>query len=291
MTVTSTKVTPEEYAAASAITWCPGCGNFGIIRAVRKALVGLQIEPYRVLMVSGIGQSGKLPHYTHANVLNELHGRPIPAAQAAKVANDELTVIAFSGDGDGYGEGGNHFVYAMNRNIDMTYIVHNNQVYGLTKGQASPTSEFGFTTKMNPRGAWIPLRPLTMAVVCECSFVARGFAAEIDHLVSLIQQGINHRGFALIEVLQPCVTFNHLNTFQWYSQRIYKLEEEKGYDPYDKQAAFNKASEWGDRIPIGVIYKKDKPLFGEFIGTAGKTPLVKDKIDPMQFEVLMDDFI
>ena len=285
-----TKVTMEDYAAASTIAWCPGCGNFGILRAVRKALVSLQIEPYQVLMVSGIGQAGKFPHYTTCHVLNELHGRPIPAATAAKIVNPELTVIAISGDGDAYGEGGNHFIHSMNRNVDITYLVHNNQVYALTKGQACPTTDLGYTTRMNPQGAWVSLRPLALAVACDCSFVARGFAGEVDHLAKLIEMGIKHRGFALIEVLQPCITWNNKNTFQWYKQRVYKLEGEVGYDPGDRTAAFNKALEWGDRIPIGVIYQKERPLFEEYIGVSAATPLVRQKIDPLQFRDLMNEF-
>lgn len=285
-----TKVTMEDYAAASTIAWCPGCGNFGILRAVRKALVSLQIEPYQVLMVSGIGQAGKFPHYTRCHVLNELHGRPIPAATAAKIVNPELTVIAISGDGDAYGEGGNHFIHSMNRNVDITYLVHNNQVYALTKGQACPTTDLGYTTRMNPQGAWVSLRPLALAVACDCSFVARGFAGEVDHLAKLMEMGIKHRGFALIEVLQPCITWNNKNTFQWYKQRVYKLEGEVGYDPGDRTAAFNKALEWGDRIPIGVIYQKERPLFEEYIGVSAATPLVRQKIDPLQFRDLMNEF-
>lgn len=285
-----TKVTMEDYAAASTIAWCPGCGNFGILRAVRKALVSLQIEPYQVLMVSGIGQAGKFPHYTRCHVLNELHGRPIPAATAAKIVNPELTVIAISGDGDAYGEGGNHLIHSMNRNVDITYLVHNNQVYALTKGQACPTTDLGYTTRMNPQGAWVSLRPLALAVACDCSFVARGFAGEVDHLAKLIEMGIKHRGFALIEVLQPCITWNNKNTFQWYRQRVYKLEDEVGYDPGDRTAAFNKALEWGDRIPIGVIYQKERPLFEEYIGVSAATPLVRQKIDPLQFRDLMNEF-
>jgi 2-oxoglutarate ferredoxin oxidoreductase subunit beta len=281
----------ESYAPASTITWCPGCGNFGILTAVRKALVGLQLEPRQVLMVSGIGQSGKFPHYTRCHVLNELHGRPIPAAQAAKIVNPELTVIAVSGDGDGYGEGGNHFVHAMNRNVDITYLVHNNQVYGLTKGQASPTSDLGFTTKLNPQGAWVALHPLAIAVACDCSFVARSFSADTDHLANTIKAAITHKGFALVEILQPCVSFNHVNTYEWYSKRVYKLENESGYNPSDRTAAFNKALEWGDRIPIGVIYRKERQLFEEYIGVYEKPPLVKDKIEPTQFEPLLKEFM
>ena len=206
--VAEQKVDVKEYNPDSESAWCPGCGNFGILRSVDKALVDLGLHPHQVLLVSGIGQSSKLPHYTHANVFNGLHGRPMPTATAAKLVNRELNVIVISGDGDAYGEGGNHFMHAMNRNSDLTYLVHNNQIYGLTKGQASPTTDLGLTTNLNPQGAWHAMRPLAVAVACDCSFVARGFSADIDHLAGLIEQGVKHKGFALIEILQPCVTFN-----------------------------------------------------------------------------------
>lgn len=282
-------VSTSDYGPAMAIQWCPGCGNFGILTAMRRALVELGLEPSQVLMVSGIGQAGKFPHYLHSHVLNELHGRPIPAAQAAKIANHELTVIAFSGDGDGYGEGGNHFISAMTRNVDMTYIVHNNQVYGLTKGQASPTSDFGFVTKTTPRGAWEPLRPLALAVACDCSFVARGFSADVEHLVTIIQLGIRNKGFSLIEVLQPCVSFNHQNTYDWYRERVYKLGQD--YDPVDRINAFAKALEWGERIPTGVIYQKIRPSYEEQIAAIKEDTLVRQPLDPMRFEQLLNEFM
>src|SRR3990172_1854759 len=172
----------QDYGPAMAIQWCPGCGNFGILTAMRRALVESKLEPHQVLMVSRIGQTDKFPHYPPGHVWKDLPGRSPPAAAAAKITNHELTVIAVGGDGDGYGEGGNHFISAMTRNVDMTYVVHNNQVYALTKGQASPTSDFGFVTKTTPEGAWAPLRPLAMAVACNCSFVARGFSSDIEHL-------------------------------------------------------------------------------------------------------------
>ncbi|GAF95504.1 unnamed protein product, partial [marine sediment metagenome] len=232
-----------DYAGGKT-AWCPGCGNFGILTALKQALVALEIEPYRVLMVSGIGQAGKLPHYTKGNVFNSLHGRTLPVATGAKIANPELIVIAVAGDGDGYGEGGNHFINAARRNNDITYLVHNNQVYGLTKGQASPTSDFGFVTKTTPHGADVPLNPIALAIAADASFVARGFAGDVNHLSQLIMQGVQHQGFALIDVLQPCPTFNHKNTYAWYRERVYKLEE-NGYDPGNKLAAFEKAQEWG----------------------------------------------
>jgi 2-oxoglutarate ferredoxin oxidoreductase subunit beta len=271
--------------------WCPGCGNFGILAAVKKALVELNLEPHQVLIVSGIGQAGKLPHYTRCNVFNSLHGRPIPPAIGAKIANTELTVIAVSGDGDAYGEGGNHFIHAMRRNHNITYLVHNNQVYALTKGQASPTSDQGFITKTTPYGASSPVKPVALAIVAGVSFVSRGFAGDIEHLVSLIKAGISHKGFALIDILQPCVSFNHVNTHSWYRQRVYKLENEANYDPSDKLTAYNKAQEWGERIPIGVIYRNELPTFEEQLPALKKGPLVKQKIDPRQVERLLDEFL
>ena len=282
-------VTIADYAGSKP-AWCPGCGNFGILTALKQALVALGIEPYRVLMVSGIGQAGKLPHYTRCHVLNELHGRTLPAAVGAKIANPELLVIAIGGDGDGYGEGGNHFINAVRRNHDITYLVHNNQVYGLTKGQASPTSDFGFVTKTTPQGAEIPLNPIALAIASDASFVGRSFAGDIEHLSGLIRLGIEHKGFALIDVLQPCVVFNHKNTYAWYRERVYNLEE-NGYDPGNKMAAFEKAQEWGDRIPIGVIYRKERATFEERLPALTRGPLVRRRLDPMQAEKLLDEFM
>jgi len=271
--------------------WCPGCGNFGILRALNKALVELEIAPHQVLMVSGIGQAGKLPHYTRGNVFNSLHGRPVPPAIGAKIANHKLIVIAISGDGDAYGEGGNHFIHAMRRNHDITYLVHNNQVYGLTKGQASPTSDLGFVTKTTPYGAANPLNPIALAIVSGASFVGRSFAGDVDHLTSLIKMGITHKGFVLIDILQPCVTFNHKNTHSWYQERVYKLENEEGYDPSDKKAALEKAQEWGERIPIGVIYKTEFPPYEEQLPALRKGPLVTQEIDPRRVEGLFAEFL
>lgn len=283
-------VTLKDYPAKPT-AWCPGCGNFGILTALRRALVALSLEPHHVLMVSGIGQAGKLPHYTRMHTLNELHGRTLPAAQAAKLANRELTVIALGGDGDGYGEGGNHFIHAMHRNMDITYLVHDNQVYGLTKGQASPTSDLGFVTKTTPEGAAVQLDPIALAVASDCSFVARSFAGDIEHLSQMIQQGVRHKGFALIDVLQPCVTYNHRNTYQWYSERVYKLDQEKGYDPGNREAAFKKAQEWGDRIPIGVIYKHERPTYDSRVAAIREMPLVRQKLDPGQIESLLEEYV
>lgn len=283
-------VTMADYTGLAS-AWCPGCGNFGVLNAVKKALIGLGIEPYQVLMTSGIGQAGKLTHYTRCNVFNSLHGRPVPSAIGAKIANPELVVIAVSGDGDAYGEGGNHFIHAMRRNHDITYLVHNNQVYGLTKGQASPTSDVGFVTKTTPYGAATPINPIALAIVAGASFISRGFTGDVEHLARLIQAGITHKGFALIDILQPCVSFNYKNTHSWYRERVYKLEEEADYDPTNKALAFAKAQEWGDRIPIGVIYREERATFEEQLPTLSKGPLARQKIEPGQVERLLDEFL
>ena len=281
----------KDYAPAMDYQWCPGCGNFGIVAALRNALVALNLEPSQVLLVSGIGQAGKMPHYLHSHVFNELHGRALPAAQAAKIVNTELEVIAIGGDGDGYGEGGNHFLGAMHRNVDMTYIVCNNQVYGLTKGQASPTSDQGFVSHTTPDGSWVPMRALAIAIAADCSFIARGFAGSAEQLSRLIQMGIQHKGFALVEVLQPCVSFNHTNTFAWYKQRVYDVESEGHYDPADRSNAFQKAMEWGERIPTGVLYKKERPTYESRLSALKEIPLVRQGVNPLDYQSLVDEFM
>jgi len=282
-------VTLDDFYSEDPIAWCAGCGNFSILKALKQAFVELGKKPNEIAIVSGIGQAPKTPHYLKCNAFNGLHGRTLPVATGLKLANHKLTVLAGGGDGDGYGEGGNHFIHAMRRNIDITYLVHNNQVYGLTKGQTSPTSDLGFVTKTTPAGsASMPLNPLALAVAVGCCFVARGFAGDIDHLSPLIQQGILHKGFALIDILQPCVSFNRVNTFQWYKERVYHLDEE--YDRKDKVVAFSKAQEWGEKIPIGILYAKERPTLDEQIPAISKTSLVKQRIRPKAFKKLVSIF-
>jgi len=282
-------VTLDDFYSEDPIAWCAGCGNFSILKALKQAFVELGKKPNEIAIVSGIGQAPKTPHYLKCNAFNGLHGRTLPVATGLKLANHKLTVLAEGGDGDGYGEGGNHFIHAMRRNIDITYLVHNNQVYGLTKGQTSPTSDLGFVTKTTPAGsASMPLNPLALAVAVGCCFVARGFAGDIDHLSPLIQQGILHKGFALIDILQPCVSFNRVNTFQWYKERVYHLDEE--YDRKDKVVAFSKAQEWGEKIPIGILYAKERPTLDEQIPAISKTSLVKQRIRPKAFKKLVSIF-
>lgn len=290
-TISPNNLTVQDYFSPLEIQWCPGCGNFGILRAVKKALVGLNLEPHQMLFVSGIGQAGKLPHYLKCNLLNELHGRTLPAAIAAKLVNPNLTVIAEGGDGDGYGEGGNHLISAMVRNFNITYLVHNNQVYGLTKGQASPTSSLGFVTKTTLNGAGEPLNPLALAVASDATFVARSYSADTEHLSKIISLAIQHKGFALIDILQPCVSYNHVYTYQFYQNRLYKLEDDKNYDPQDRVAAFKKTLEWGEKIPIGLFYKCDRPGFEEKLQVAKDVPLVKQNLDPRKFDKLLEEYM
>ncbi len=283
--------TLQDYAETIEIAWCPGCGNFGILKAVRKALVDMSIEPHQVLFVSGIGQGPKLPHYTRGNVFNGLHGRTVPAATGARIANPELVVIGIDGDGGAYGEGVGHMLAAMRRNIDMTYLVHNNQVYGLTKGQASPTSDAGFVTKTTPKGAPLPENPIALALASDASFVARAFVGDISHLTEVLKEGIRYRGFALIDILQPCVSFNHRNTYKWYRERAYRVDEENGYDPEDKAAAFARAQEWDDRIAVGVLYRKERPAYEGQLAVLSEGPLVRQTLDPRRIEPLLDEFV
>lgn len=269
--------------------WCPGCGNFPILKAFNEAMVELGIEPYQFVIVSGIGQAGKFPHYTRCNTFNGLHGRTLPVATGIKLANHELKVFAVAGDGDCYGEGGNHLIHAIRRNVDIKLLVHNNQVYGLTKGQASPTTMKGVITKTQPFGVFSePFNPLSLAIALNCSFVARGFAGEIEHLKGLIKEAVTHRGFALIDILQPCISFNKINTFEWYQQRVYHLDD--SYDPQDRILAFQKSLEWGDKIPIGVIYKTDRPVFEEQIPVLKEKPLTKQEFNPSAIERLLLQF-
>ncbi len=269
--------TSEDYKGEMP-AWCPGCGNFNILSTIKNALIELGIEPWQVLVVSGIGQAGKLPHYIKCHTFNGLHGRTLPVATAAKLANHSLHVIAVAGDGDCYGEGGNHFLHAIRRNPNISLFVHNNQVYGLTKGQASPTTAQGTYTTIQPYGVLEgSMNPLSLAISQDCSFVARGFAGDQEYLKELMKAAIMHKGFALLDILQPCVTFNKINTFKWYKDRVYKLEA--GYDPSDRIRAFQKTLEWGDKIPNGIFYKKEKEMFEERVPAIETHPLVRQEFN------------
>ncbi|MDI6854239.1 MAG: 2-oxoacid:ferredoxin oxidoreductase subunit beta [Deltaproteobacteria bacterium] len=281
---------PIEMYQGIESAWCPGCGNFPMLKAFKQALAELEIRPENILVVSGIGQSSKFPHYVKCNTFNSIHGRGLPAATGCRLANPNLTVVVTAGDGDQYGEGGNHLLATFRRNPDITLVVHNNQVYGLTKGQASPTSEQGYQTPIQPKGVpYPPLHGLALAVAQDCSWVGRGFAGMVDHLKELYKQAINHRGLALLEVLQPCVTFNKVNTFKWYQERVYKVEESPDYDPENELWAYQKAKEWGPRIPIGVIYKNPRPIFEESFAVLAEGPLARQEIE-RPISKLLEDF-
>ncbi len=260
--------------------WCPGCGNFGILNAVKDALADMEIPPEEILMVSGIGQAAKTPHFLRCNFFHGLHGRALPVATGAKLANHDLTILAHMGDGDCYGEGGNHLLAALRRNIDLTLVVHNNMVYGLTKGQASPTSRHGFVTKAQPGGtACQASNPLSLALSQGAGFVARGYCKDIDHLSGLIRAGIEYPGFSLIDVLQVCVSFNHENTYQFYNDRVYQLDSDD-YSADDLHQALDLAMEWEDGIPTGILFRKEGRSYADELAPLRSGPLIDQEYDP-----------
>ena len=255
--------------------WCPGCGDFGVLKSLKEAILELGIAPHEVLVVSGIGCSSNLPGFIHAYGVHSLHGRAVPLASGAALANHALHVVAVGGDGDGFGIGMGHFIHAMRRNLNLTYIVMDNEIYGLTTGQASPTTTEGHKTKSTPRGnVEKPIQPLALALVSGATYVARGFSGEPKHLTRLIKEAIDHRGFSFIDVFSPCVTFNMLNTYPFFKERVYKLDDEEGYDSSDLMAALGKSLEFGSEIPIGCLYKADKPIYDDSEPVLQKGPLV-----------------
>ena len=280
----------ELSEPAHTITWCNGCGDFSILASLKTALSKLSIDPHDTVVVSGIGCSGKLPHFIKTYGYEGLHGRSLPAASAIKLANHSLTVIDVGGDGDGYGIGMGHFIHTCRRNIDMTYIVHNNQIYGLTTGQTSPTSEKGFKTKSTPEGVLeVPVNPIALAVSAGATFVARGFSGNLPHLTDLIMQGIRHKGFAVIDVLQPCVTFNKLNTYEYFMKKVYKLDP-SNHNPRDKMAALVKAEEWAEKIPIGVFYVEERPTYEDGLPQLAAGPLVKRDNSKIEIASILEEF-
>ncbi|HEX5234476.1 MAG TPA: 2-oxoacid:ferredoxin oxidoreductase subunit beta [Silvibacterium sp.] len=237
--------------------WCPGCGDYGVLAAVQKALVDLQIPKHQVATISGIGCSSNFPGFIDTYGMHTLHGRSLAVATGFKMANHGMTVLVTGGDGDGFGIGGNHFMHTMRRNVDLTYLVMDNQIYGLTTGQTSPTSRLGMKTKSMPHGSIeSPINPISLALAAGATFVARGFSAEQKHLTELIKQAIQHKGFSFIDIFSPCVTYNHDNTFQWFRPRVKKLEENSAYDPTDWSMAMEKSLLWGDEIPIGKFFER-----------------------------------
>ncbi len=243
--------------------WCPGCGDFGVLKGLQKACAELGLLPHQIVTVSGIGCSSNLPGYINTYGMHTLHGRPLAVATGVQMANHELTVIATGGDGDGYGIGGNHFVHTARRNVDLTYLVMNNQIYGLTTGQISPTSSKGMTTKSTPFGSVeMPVNPITSAIMNGATFVARGFSGDGKHLVELMKKAIQHKGFSLLDIFSPCVTFNHDNDYKFFKPRVKKLEDE-GHDTSDWKSACEKALMWGDTIYTGLFLQKEQPTLGQ----------------------------
>ncbi|HEY9734289.1 MAG TPA: 2-oxoacid:ferredoxin oxidoreductase subunit beta [Drouetiella sp.] len=273
--------------------WCPGCGDFGVLRSVQTAAGRLGIKPENLLIVSGIGCSSNLPGFIHAYGVHSLHGRSVPVATGAHLANTDLKVVITGGDGDGYGIGVGHLIHAMRRNLDVTYVVMDNQIYGLTTGQTSPTTGIGMKTKSTPNGNFeSPLNPLALAITSGATFVARGFSGEAKQLAELIQAGIAHRGFSLIDVFSPCVTYNKVNTYPFFKERVYKLEDEN-WDTGDFHKALAKSFEWGDKIPLGVLYKSEQPIYEDSepafkAGPVAKQPLGLDK---KIFDELIEEMI
>jgi 2-oxoglutarate ferredoxin oxidoreductase subunit beta len=250
-------LTVKDFKGKADPDWCPGCGDFGVLNALKAAVAELGLEPHEVLTISGIGCSSNLPGYINTYGMHTLHGRALAVATGAQLGNHRLKVVVTGGDGDGFGIGGNHFVHTMRRNVDLTYIVMDNQIYGLTTGQVSPTSRKGMKTKSTPYGSVEnPVNAIPMAIVCGATYVARGFSGQQKHLIELIEGALQHRGFAFIDVFSPCVTYNKENTYEFFKQRTRRVED-MGHDPTDYHQAIEKGTLWGEVIPIGLFYKND----------------------------------
>ena len=285
-------LTLNSYEGMVDPDWCPGCGDFGVLKSLKAAALELGIPPHEILVVSGIGCSSNLPGFIHAYGVHSLHGRSLPLASGAALANHNLHVVAAGGDGDGYGIGIAHFIHAMRRNLNLTYIVMNNQIYGLTTGQASPTTAEGHKTKSTPRGnVERPINPIALALVTGATYVARAFSGNPSHMTKLIAGGIAHRGFSLVDVFSPCVTFNTVNTYPWFKKRLYTLEDDKGYDPGDFRAALDRAFEWGEKIPTGLFYRAGRPIYDDSEPVLQKGPLVDQPLglSREQFDELLEE--
>jgi len=273
-------LTRKHFDVDRSPTWCRGCGNYGILNAIKMALAERDLAPHETFFVTGIGCGSKLPHYMKASGFHTLHGRPVAVATGIRLANHGLQVIVVHGDGDGYGEGLTHFLNAARRNVDLTDIVQDNRIYGLTKGQYSPTSEQGKRTPTSPGGSIDrPLNPLALAIAAGATFVSRGYPGELKHLAWLIGEALDHRGYALVDVLQPCVTWNRSYAYDFYRDRVYKLENEEGYDSSSQSSAWEKAQEWGDRIPIGILFRDESlPTYEEQVPALAAGPLVSQPL-------------
>ena len=282
-------VTRADFASAEEPTWCKGCGNYGILNAIKMALAEAEIAPHQILICTGIGCGSKLPHYMKVNGFHGLHGRPLPVATGARLYNRELKIMTVHGDGDGYGMGLGHFAHAARRNLDIVDVIQNNRVYGLTRGQYSPTSDRGMRTPTSPQGAIDgPVPPLALAISMGATFVARGYPGDLRHLVWVLGQALQHRGYALIDVLQPCVTFNRASAYAFYNPRVVKLEE-TDHDVTDRTAAWERSLEWGEHIPIGIFYRVEGvPTYEEQIQSppASLAPLSPEQIVELKQEAM-----
>ncbi|MFA5022474.1 MAG: 2-oxoacid:ferredoxin oxidoreductase subunit beta [Patescibacteria group bacterium] len=281
--------TEKDFLTPVQPTWCPGCGNFGIWTALRQALAELGLEPHQVVMSFDIGCCGNGANWHKVYGFHSLHGRPLPVAYAVKLANHDLKVIAVSGDGGGYGEGGNHFIHTCRGNVDITYIIHNNHRYSLTTGQSSPTSEHGAKTKSTPDGLIeYPFNGMQVAITCGATFVAQGYSDEVVHLKELLKKAISHKGFSLVDILQPCVIFNEKNIREQYKEKVYKLEE-TDYQPTDKMAAYLKAAE-AEKLPIGVLYQEERATYESQLPQLASMPLAKQEVKKQDINQLFKEF-
>jgi len=272
-------------------TWCPGCGDFGVVAAIEMALKRLAIPSHTVVLVSGIGCSSNLPHFLSSYGFHAIHGRAVPVAEGIRWANHGLTVIGTGGDGDGFGIGAGHMIHAMRRNVDLTYVTMDNQIYGLTTGQASPTSRMGQKTKSTPGGVIEnPIDPVSLALASGATYIARGFSGDVKHLADLVVGGIQHRGFSFVDVFSPCVTYNKVNTFDFFRQRVYKLES-AGHDPTDIVKAWERSLEWGDKIPVGLFYRTERPTYEDLEEVLQAGPLALQTVGIRGGEKLLDEFV
>ncbi len=283
----------KEYNLDREITWCPGCGNFAIMETLKKTLAGMGLSPGQVLVVAGIGQAGKMGQHFKTNTLHVLHGRLLPVATGAGLVNNKLKILAIGGDGDGYAEGGNHLIHAARRNIDVTYMVHNNMIYGLTKGQVSPTSVQAIKTPTTPQGNPLEgLNPITLLLGLKANFVARSFSGDKKQLGLILEKAIKRPGFTFIDILHQCPSFNKINTFQWFKERVYDINE-AGHDPSDLGQAFRLALEWGDRIPTGIFYEdpEPRPVFREAVLGGEGEPITAAEINPFDITEIMEEHL
>ncbi|CAD7359970.1 MULTISPECIES: 2-oxoacid:ferredoxin oxidoreductase subunit beta [Staphylococcus] len=274
--------------------WCPGCGDFSVQAAIQKAAANVGLEPDEVALITGIGCSGRLSGYVNSYGVHSIHGRALPLAQGVKMANRDLTVIASGGDGDGYAIGMGHTIHALRRNMNITYIVMDNQIYGLTKGQTSPSSAPGFVTKTTPKGNIEQnVAPLELALSSGATFVAQGFSSDIKALTKMIEDAINHDGFSFVNVFSPCVTYNKVNTYDWFKENLTAIEDIEGYDVTDKQGAIQTVLQH-DSLIKGIVYQDtETPSYESQIEALGDTPLAKHdlSLSEAQFESFTKQFV